>query len=306
MREIERAWSPPTLAEPPIPPQRASATGTPAGARPPGIAGLLQRGPRRRGASWSPTTTLGYFADRYGIEVVGAVFPSQTTQAQPSAGELSELAETIEAEGVEAVFPECSLSPKVAEAIAAQTGATAGLPLWRLARAGGLRSRDLHRDGGGEHRLDGRRLHLRKGMVVCGLTRWSRRPASPSAMGARPISGVSFFPARRRADGAAGAKRRRQDDPDAGAARRARPDGRRRCGSAPAARRSRRPSAPASTTPSPPSTWPRWARSPACPGGGARAAPTARWPPTHSSRSASAGSRARPSASSPAASASAC
>jgi ABC-type Zn uptake system ZnuABC Zn-binding protein ZnuA len=67
---------------------------------------------------------FGYFANRYGIEVVGAVIPSQTTQAQPSAKELSELADTIEAENVRAVFPESSLSPSVAEAIADQTGAT--------------------------------------------------------------------------------------------------------------------------------------------------------------------------------------
>ena len=73
---------------------------------------------------------FGYFADRYGIEVVGAVVPSQTTQAQTSAKELSELARTIEAENVKAVFPESSLTPKVVEAIAAQTGASADYTLY--------------------------------------------------------------------------------------------------------------------------------------------------------------------------------
>ncbi len=73
---------------------------------------------------------FGYFAGRYGIDVVGAVIPSQATQAQPSARDLSALAELIEREGVEAVFPENSLSPKVAEAIAAQTGATAEYTLY--------------------------------------------------------------------------------------------------------------------------------------------------------------------------------
>lgn len=71
-----------------------------------------------------------YFANRYGIEVVGAVIPSQTTQAQPSAKDLSELAETIEAEGVKAIFPESSLSSEVAEAIADQTGVTAAYTLY--------------------------------------------------------------------------------------------------------------------------------------------------------------------------------
>jgi ABC-type Zn uptake system ZnuABC Zn-binding protein ZnuA/ABC-type Mn2+/Zn2+ transport system permease subunit len=73
---------------------------------------------------------FGYFADRYGIEVVGAVIPSQTTQAQPSAKDLSELAKLIEREHVEAIFPESSLSPKVAEAIASQTGASSNYSLY--------------------------------------------------------------------------------------------------------------------------------------------------------------------------------
>ena len=39
---------------------------------------------------------FGYFAERYGITVVGAVIPSQTTQAQPSAKDVSELVDRIE------------------------------------------------------------------------------------------------------------------------------------------------------------------------------------------------------------------
>lgn len=73
---------------------------------------------------------FGYFANRYGIEVVGTVIPSQTTQAQPSAKDLSELAKTIEAENVKAVFPESSLSANVVEAIARQTGASADYTLY--------------------------------------------------------------------------------------------------------------------------------------------------------------------------------
>jgi ABC-type Zn uptake system ZnuABC Zn-binding protein ZnuA len=73
---------------------------------------------------------FNYFAERYGIEVVGAVIPSQTTQAQPSAQDLSELAALVEREGVKAVFPESSLNPELAEAIASQTGATADHTLY--------------------------------------------------------------------------------------------------------------------------------------------------------------------------------
>lgn len=73
---------------------------------------------------------FGYFARRYGLDVVGAVIPSQSTSAQPSARELRDLVRTIESEHVRAVFPERSVNPKLAEAIAAQTGARADLRLY--------------------------------------------------------------------------------------------------------------------------------------------------------------------------------
>jgi ABC-type Zn uptake system ZnuABC Zn-binding protein ZnuA len=68
---------------------------------------------------------FGYFADRYGIEVIGAIFPSQSTQGQPSARDIADLARLIEREDVKAVFPSESLNPDVARALADQTGATA-------------------------------------------------------------------------------------------------------------------------------------------------------------------------------------
>jgi len=69
---------------------------------------------------------FGYFAGRYAIEVVGAVIPSQSTQAQASAGDLADLVETIERNGVRAIFPESSVSSKVSDAVAAETGASSG------------------------------------------------------------------------------------------------------------------------------------------------------------------------------------
>jgi zinc/manganese transport system substrate-binding protein len=73
---------------------------------------------------------FNYFAKRYGITVVGAVIPSQSTQAQPSAGQISKLAALVEREGVKAVYPESSLNPKLAQAIATQTGARADYTLY--------------------------------------------------------------------------------------------------------------------------------------------------------------------------------
>jgi ABC-type Zn uptake system ZnuABC Zn-binding protein ZnuA/ABC-type Mn2+/Zn2+ transport system permease subunit len=73
---------------------------------------------------------LGYFARRYRFEVVGSVIPATTTQAQPSAGELAELADTVSREQVPAVFPESSVNNRLAEAIADRTGASADYVLY--------------------------------------------------------------------------------------------------------------------------------------------------------------------------------
>jgi len=73
---------------------------------------------------------LGYYARRYGIRVVGAVIPSRSTAAQPSAGEISRLVETIRREHVKAVFAESSVRPDVEEAIARESGARIGHALW--------------------------------------------------------------------------------------------------------------------------------------------------------------------------------
>jgi len=89
-----------------------------------GIAACIDSVPAARRKLVTDHDAFNYFANRYGLEIVGAVIPAQTTQAQPSAKDLSELAKTIEAEGVKAVFPESSLGSKVAEAIANQTGAS--------------------------------------------------------------------------------------------------------------------------------------------------------------------------------------
>jgi ABC-type Zn uptake system ZnuABC Zn-binding protein ZnuA/ABC-type Mn2+/Zn2+ transport system permease subunit len=73
---------------------------------------------------------FNYFANRYGIQVIGAVIPSQTTQAQPNAQDLSNLADLVRKEGVKAVFPESSLSPKLAQTIGSETGASANYTLY--------------------------------------------------------------------------------------------------------------------------------------------------------------------------------
>jgi zinc/manganese transport system substrate-binding protein len=73
---------------------------------------------------------FNYFARRYAITVVGAVIPSQSTQAQPSAGDVARLTRLIRRERVKAVFPESSINAKLSQAIARQTGATSDHELY--------------------------------------------------------------------------------------------------------------------------------------------------------------------------------
>jgi zinc/manganese transport system substrate-binding protein len=73
---------------------------------------------------------LGYYAARYGLDVIGAVIPSLSTQAQPSAGDIQRLVDQIRRTGVRAIYPESSVNPKLEQAVARESGATIGAPLW--------------------------------------------------------------------------------------------------------------------------------------------------------------------------------
>ena len=73
---------------------------------------------------------FGYFAKRYGIQVIGAVIPAQSTRAQPSAKDTADLVALIEREQVKAVFPETSANKRLVQAVARETGARADLVLY--------------------------------------------------------------------------------------------------------------------------------------------------------------------------------
>lgn len=94
------------------------------------IRACLARVPARRHRLVTDHDAFGYFAHRYGIRVVGAVIASQTTEAQPSSGGVADLVALIRREHVAAVFPESSINPKLAQAIARQTGASSDLTLY--------------------------------------------------------------------------------------------------------------------------------------------------------------------------------
>lgn len=66
--------------------------------------------------------SLGYFADRYGFEVVGTLVPSPSSGAAPSAEQLSQLVADIRATGAPAIFLETGTNPAVAEQVAREAG----------------------------------------------------------------------------------------------------------------------------------------------------------------------------------------
>jgi zinc/manganese transport system substrate-binding protein len=65
---------------------------------------------------------FGYLAAHYGITVVGAVIPSLSTAAEPSAGDVADLIRLIRSEHVRAIFTESSLNPALEQRIAQDAG----------------------------------------------------------------------------------------------------------------------------------------------------------------------------------------
>ena len=67
--------------------------------------------------------SLSYFAEIYGFEVVGLVIPSLSTHVEPSAEHIARLQDVIREHDVPAVFGETTVSEKLAQSLAMETGA---------------------------------------------------------------------------------------------------------------------------------------------------------------------------------------
>ena len=65
---------------------------------------------------------LEYFADRFGLEVIGVVIPGGSTLAEPSAADIGELTEVVRSSGVRAVFTENTTSPRLMQRLAKEVG----------------------------------------------------------------------------------------------------------------------------------------------------------------------------------------
>lgn len=75
--------------------------------------------------------TFGYFAARYGFEVVGTGLGSLSTEvADPSPAALAKLIGAIRATGVPAIFAENVSNPRLMEQIASEAGVRLGPPLY--------------------------------------------------------------------------------------------------------------------------------------------------------------------------------
>jgi zinc/manganese transport system substrate-binding protein len=74
--------------------------------------------PEERRALVTNHHVFGYLADHYGFRVVGAVIPSGTTLASPSAADLRDLADAIDEAGVRTIFADASQPARLAEVLA--------------------------------------------------------------------------------------------------------------------------------------------------------------------------------------------
>jgi ABC-type Zn uptake system ZnuABC Zn-binding protein ZnuA len=94
------------------------------------IAACMAKVPAGRRKLVTTHDALGYFADRYHVDVVGALIPSLSTQAQPSVEDINALVGQIRDEGVKAIFPETAINEKLEQAVSREADAEVGAPLW--------------------------------------------------------------------------------------------------------------------------------------------------------------------------------
>ena len=86
------------------------------------VVGILAPIPAARRVLVTNHEAMGYFADRYGFEVVGTVIPSMTTMASASAAGVEALADVIEERRVPAIFGETTQPTQLADALADEVG----------------------------------------------------------------------------------------------------------------------------------------------------------------------------------------
>ena len=86
------------------------------------LADTLRAVPRRNRELVTSHDALGYFAARYGFEVVATTFPASGIEAEASAAGIREVEDAVRRTGVSTVFAESEDDPEVLELVAADTG----------------------------------------------------------------------------------------------------------------------------------------------------------------------------------------
>lgn len=66
--------------------------------------------------------SLGYFADRFGFQVIGAIIPSTSSLGESNVRDIEELAATMQEQGVTRIYGEVTGSDEVSAALAEQVG----------------------------------------------------------------------------------------------------------------------------------------------------------------------------------------
>ncbi|MGH8870574.1 MAG: metal ABC transporter solute-binding protein, Zn/Mn family [Acidimicrobiia bacterium] len=86
------------------------------------VAELLAPIPGDRRKMITNHQAFGYFAARYGFEILGVVIRGGSTLASPSSAQLAELVQVMEQEDARVIFAETSQPTRLAESVAAELG----------------------------------------------------------------------------------------------------------------------------------------------------------------------------------------
>ncbi len=88
------------------------------------VQGIFDQVPKARQKLVTNHDAFRYLANHFGLTIVGAVIPSISDTAEPSAKQVNDLIDTIKKEQVKAIFAETSANPNVARQVAKETGIT--------------------------------------------------------------------------------------------------------------------------------------------------------------------------------------
>jgi zinc/manganese transport system substrate-binding protein/manganese/iron transport system substrate-binding protein len=94
------------------------------------IRALLAPIPRERRKLVTSHDSFGHFARAYGVEVVGSVLPTVSTDTEPSGEQVRRLVEDIRRAGVDTIFTEHAVDAKLERQVAAEAGARVSTSLY--------------------------------------------------------------------------------------------------------------------------------------------------------------------------------